>query len=176
MKKALLLLILLIPFLSCSPEEETTGGNNQPKNGFNFEGEFYPTDFAYFRDDNTVDDEPQEIAIVLGNIDFLKDSQDSGVNFIYLEVFQATLETGTLSSLNEYGIYYNTAFRDSKIDEETGEMVLNDDLNGGKARSIAVNIIEFTASRLHMEFSFTREDGKTVTGTYNGTYTDMSNY
>ena len=139
-----------------------------------FEEEFYSTNFAYFQDDNTVNDEPQEIAIILGNVDLLNTNQDNGVNFIYFEVFQANLEIGTLSSLDEYEIFYNTSVNNQNINRDNGITVLKEDVNGIMATSVTVNIKEFSDTNLNMDYSFTREDGKKVTGVYNGTYTDLS--
>ncbi|WP_339698502.1 hypothetical protein [uncultured Marixanthomonas sp.] len=175
-KKIFILTVVFSIILSCTSGDESNSEPDQLQNGFTFENDFHKTTFAYFRDDNTANDDPQEIAIVLANVDILNTNQNSGVNVVSIEVFQSNLEEEMLSSLNEYEVYLNVSINNQTINTDSGEIILEEDTTGIMATSIQVNVIEFSKSRLHIEFSFTREDGKEIKGLYNGPYTDLSNY
>jgi hypothetical protein len=127
---------------------------------------------VFLNDENTTDNNPSDIAIIMSNINVLTESQPNGVNYVYFDFQCIELKTGAINNISDYTILENASFTNSEINN--GNTILDDTLSGFTATNTAVNINSLNSSPIAFDFSFTREDGEIITGNYSGNYTDIS--
>ena len=174
MKKLNLLIGILTAFiiLSCSSDDN----GDQPtanQNGFNFNGTFFSTQYAFVSDENIADDTPSDISIVLSNVNPLQTSVSSGVNYVFFDFEAVELEPGTITEFPDYRILENANLSNFEI--SGGNTVLDDTQSGFMTTSSSVTINSISNINIDFDFSFTREDGQVISGNYSGTYVDLSN-
>mgnify|MGYP006146938971 FL=1 len=167
------ILIGLMIFSSCSSDDDNGNTSIENQNGFNYNGTFYSTQFAFVSDENTVDNTPSDISIILSNVNPFETTQSSGLNFVFFDFEAVNIETGTITTFPDYRILENAHLND--FDISSGNTVLDDTENGFMATSSSVTINSISDTNIDFDFSFTREDGETITGNYSGIYTDTSN-
>lgn len=171
MRKISILLFTVLLVFSCSSDDDNDNGNNST-NAFVFNGTTFSVTNVFLNDENTVDNNPSDIAIIMSNINLLTDSQPNGVNYVYFDFQGIELETGTITNISDYTILDNASFTNSEIDN--GNTILDDTESGFTATNTIVNINSFNTTQINFDFSFTREDGKIITGNYSGNYTNIS--
>lgn len=174
MRKISILLLSALLVFSCTSDDsnENNNGNNNSNNGFTFNGMSFSVSNVYINDENTTNNNPSDIAIIMSNINLLIDSQSNGVDYVYFDYQGVGLETGTLTNISDYTILENASFENSEI--ESGNTILDDTESGFMATSTTVNINSLSSSQIDFDFSFTREDGEIINGNYSGNYTDIS--
>ena len=157
--------------LSCSSDNDSNNGNEN-SNGFNFNGTFYSTQFAFVSDENTVDNTPSDISIILSSVDPFQTTQSSGVNFVFFDFEAITIETGTITEFPDYRMLENANLDNLEIDG--GNTILDDTQNGFMSTSSSVTINSISETNINFDFTFTREDGEIINGNFSGTYIDTS--
>jgi hypothetical protein len=173
MRKISILLFSALLVFSCSSDDDNNNGNNNNNtNSFVFNGTSFNVANVFLNDENTTDNNPSDIAIIMSNINLLTDSQSSGVNYVYFDFQGVELETGTITNISDYTILENASFQNSEIDN--GNTILDDTESGFMATNTTVNINSLSSSQIDFDFSFTREDGEIINGNYSGNYTDIS--
>jgi uncharacterized protein YcfL len=173
MRKISILLFTVLLVLSCSSDDDNNNGNNDNiTNSFLFNGTSFNITNVFLNDENTADNDPSDIAIIMSNINLLTESQSNGVNYVYFDFQGVELETGTITNIPDYTILENASFENSEI--ANGNTILDDTENGFMATNTTVNINSFSSTQIDFDFSFTREDGEVITGNYSGNYTDIS--
>ncbi len=173
MRKISILLFSALLVFSCSSDDDNNNGDiNNNTNAFVFNGTSYNVANVFLNDENTTDNNPSDIAIIMSNINLLADSQSNGVNYVYFDFQGVELETGTITNISDYTILENASFQNSEIDN--GNTILDDTVSGFMATSTTVNINSLSSSQIDFDFSFTREDGEMINGNYSGNYTDIS--
>ena len=173
MRKISILLFSALLVFSCSSDDDNNNGDiNNNTNAFVFNGTSYNVANVFLNDENTTDNNPSDIAIIMSNINLLADSQSNGVNYVYFYFQSVELETGTITNISDYTILENASFQNSEIDN--GNTILDDTVSGFMATSTTVNINSLSSSQIDFDFSFTREDGEMINGNYSGNYTDIS--
>lgn len=172
MRKIPILLFCILLAFSCSSDDDNNEGNNNSNNAFTFNGTSFNISNVFLNDENTTDNNPSDIAIIMSNINLLTESQPNGVNYVYFDFQGVELETGVINNISDYTILENASFTNSEIDN--GNAILDDTLNGFMATNTTVNINSLSSSQIDFDFSFTREDGEIITGNYSGNYTDIS--
>ena len=172
MRKISILLFCALIAFSCSSDDDNNEGNNNSNNAFTFNETSFNISNVFLNDENTTDNNPSDIAIIMSNINLLTESQPNGVHYVYFDFQGVELETGAINNISDYTILENASFTNSEIDN--GNTILDDTLNGFTATNTTVNINSLSSSQIDFDFSFTREDGEIVTGNYSGNYTDIS--
>jgi hypothetical protein len=172
MRKISILLFCALIAFSCSSDDDNNEGNNNSNNAFTFNGTSFNISNVFLNDENTTDNNPSDIAIIMSNINLLTESQPNGVNYVYFDFQGVELETGAINNISDYTILENASFTNSEIDN--GNTILDDTLSGFMATNTTVNINSLSSSQINFNFSFTREDGEIITGNYSGNYTDIS--
>lgn len=171
-KFTILLFCALIAFSCSSDDDDNDGNNNNNTNAFLFNGTSFNITNMFLNDENTTDDNPSDIAIIMSNIDLLSQSQANGVNYVSFDFQGVELETGTITNIPDYTILEDASFENSEI--ANGNTILDDTTSGFMATNTTVNINSFNSTQINFDFSFTREDGEIITGNYSGIYTDIS--
>ncbi|WP_225037370.1 hypothetical protein [Winogradskyella sp. SM1960] len=172
MRKFTILLFCALIAFSCSSDDDNNEGNNNTNNALTFNGTSFNVSNVFLNDENTTDNNPSDIAIIMSNINLLTESQPNGVNYVYFDFPGVELQTGTITNISDYTILENASFVDSEID--SGNTILDDAENGFMATNTILNINSLSPSQIDFNFSFTREDGEIITGNYSGNYTDIS--
>ncbi|MCY1482324.1 hypothetical protein D3C87_62640 [compost metagenome] len=161
-------------FLSCSDDDGRTLGEN----GFTFNGAFHVLNNAFVTDDNIVDENPSTISIVLSNVNLSDSTAVSNISKVYFDFNGVNLEPGTLTDIPNYSIETGGAFVQNAEDEDftytNGTFLLKSSDPGLTATEKTVTINSVTETKVDLTFSFTRADGQTFTGKYNGLFTDLS--
>ena len=158
---------------SCSSDDSNDNNNaTNANNEFTFNGTSFSISNVFLNDENTSDNTPSDIAIIMSNINLLTESQSNGVNYVYFDFQGVELQTGTINNIPDYTILENASFVNSEID--TGNTILDDTVNGFMATNTTVNINSLSLSQIDFDFTFTREDGEIITGNYAGIYTVIS--
>jgi len=177
MKKLKLIVVLLISisFNFCSSNDETEPVIDTT-NGFVFNGDFFSVDNAFIKDDNIVDNTPANISIVLSNVDILSENPKSGgVNYFHFAIEATTVVTGTISPVSIYTLRENTNYNDLLITDGNTILGHDDARIKNRAVSSSITIHSITTNEIDLDFKFTREDGKIITGNYSGNYTNINN-
>ena len=172
MRKFTILLFCALIAFSCSSDDDNTESDNNSNNAFTFNGTSFNVSNVFLNDENTTDNNPSDIAIIMSNINLLNESQPHGVNYVYFDFQGVELQTGTITNISDYTILENASFVDSEID--SGNTILDDTENGFMATNTTVNINSLSASQIDFDFSFTREDGQIIVGNYSGSFNDIS--
>ena len=163
-----LISIIFIFFSSCSNDNE----NNNSENRFTFNGTSYIISNVYLNDENTTDNNPSDIAIIMSNINLLTDSQPSGVNYLYFDFQGIEPAIGSITNIQDYNIIENASYENSEIGN--GTTILDDSEIGYTATNTSVNINSISSNQIDFDFSFTREDGEIINGNYSGSYINIS--
>ena len=174
MRKISILFFSVLIAYSCSSDDsnDNNNENNNSNNEFTFNEMSFSVSNVYSNDENTTDNNPSDIAIIMSNINLLTGSEPNGVNYVYFDFQGVELETGTLTNISDYTILVNASFENSEI--AYGNRILDDTENGFMATTTTVNVNSLSSTQIDFEFSFTREDGKIIKGNYSGNYTDIS--
>jgi hypothetical protein len=172
MRKISILLFCTLIAFSCSSDDDNNEGDNNSNNTFTFNGTSFNVSNVFLNDENTADNNPSDIAIIMSNINLVTESQLNGVNYVYFDFQGVQLETGTLNNISDYTFLENASFINSEIDN--GNIILDDTVSGFIATNTTLNINSLSSSQIDFDFSFTREDGEIITGNYSGNYTDIS--
>ena len=167
------ILIGLMMFSSCSSDDDNGNSPNENQNGFEYNGTFYATQFAFVSDENIVDDTPSDISIILSSVNPFETDQSSGLNYVFFDFEAVNLDAGTITSFPDYRILENAEL--NFLDISGGNTILDDTENGLMATSSSVTINAVSNTNIDFNFSFTREDGQIIHGGYSGTYIDTSN-
>lgn len=173
MKKLHLLSGIILAFLitACSSNNEPEGNSNN--GGFSIGSIYYSTPYVYINDENTQTNHPSDLAIILSNKDLTPDEIASGINYMYVDYRGIDFDTGTKDLLN-YRITENASRSGGLI--YGGTRLLEDNFGSTvNATQISFTINTITSTTLDVEFSFTREDGTVITGSYSGSYVNVSN-
>lgn len=164
-------ILILSMILSCSSDDDSNN-SDENFNGFNYNGTFYATPFAFVSDENTVNNTPSDISIILSNVDPFQTNQSTGVNFVSFDFEDVTIETGTITEFPDYRILENADLENFLIDG--GNTILDDTKNGFMSTASSVTINSISQTNIDFDFTFTREDGEVISGNYAGSYTDTS--
>ncbi|WP_179018549.1 hypothetical protein [Winogradskyella forsetii] len=164
-------LLLALIFAACAPEDNTTIPENT--NEFIFDGVTYPIITAIIIDENTSATNPSPIKISLWN----KTSSEATGNgdlediaLVNFEIEDENLEVTTYTDVENYDISINGSIVNSEFSPGT-LLLSNDDPDADVfAQSGSVNITNFTAFNIVFTFTFTRNDGQFISGSYDGNY------
>lgn len=161
-------------FLSCSDDD----GRGLGENGFTFNGAFHVLNNAFVTDENVVDENPSTISIALSNVNLSDSTAVSNITKVYFDFNGINLEPGTITDIPNYSIETGGAFVQNPDDEDytytNGTFLLKSSDPGLTATEKTVTVNSVTENRVDLTFLFTRADGQTFTGTYNGLFTDLS--
>ena len=172
MRKISILLFCALLIFSCSSDDGEDIENTNSNNSFTIDGTSFNLSNVFLNDENTTDDNPSDIAIIMSNINLLAESQPNGVNYVYFDFQGVELETGTINNITDYTILENASFTNAEIDN--GNTILDDTANGFMATNTSVTINSLSSDQIDFDFSFSREDGAIITGNYSGNYIDIS--
>ena len=85
MRKISILIFTVLLVFSCSSDDDNdNGSNNNNTNAFVFDGTSFSVTNVFLNDENTADNNPSDIAIIMSNINLLTESQPNGVNYVIL--------------------------------------------------------------------------------------------
>lgn len=167
-------LLAVFLLLSCSDDD----GRKLGENGFSFNGAFHVLNNGFVKDENIADETPSPISITLSNVNLNDSTAVSNIAKIYFDFNGVNLEAGTLTDITNYSIQTGGAFVQNAEDEDytyvDGLFLLNSSEAGLTATEKTVTINSVTENKIDLTFQFTRTDGQTFTGKYNGLFTDMS--
>ena len=166
-------LFLLIITLSCS-NDEPLESNNDTTNGFFVGNAFYEGNYVYLIDENTEDNTPSDLGILLSNVDFLPDNIESGLDYLYVDYNGINFDIGE-KQLLDYRILTNASKVNGFVPIDSGTKLLGNTFAGDPiATSYSFTIIELSANEIQFEFTFLRSDGVTITGGYTGNYSRIA--
>lgn len=165
-------LLFAIVVMACSPDNS----NNNPEedtNEFTFNGVTYNLVSAIVTDENTSTNDPSEIGISLFNktsTEITNNGDLSNVTYVYFDFEDITIQNTTYSQIEDYDISINSSFVDN--DFNPGTILLSDADSDADvyAQSGSVTVTNFTAFNIAFTFTFTRNDGQIITGSYDGNY------
>ena len=156
------LVILCMIILSCS-----TNDNENP-----IQDNFFSPTHAYIYDENIVDDDASDLAIMLSNKDLLPDNISSGINILYVDYRGVDFESGEKLLIN-YRITENASRVNGYI--QGGTRLLEDNYNSDlNASQISFTINSISSTNISFTYSFTRLDGEIFSGNYSGTYVNLN--
>ncbi len=155
---------------SCATDDNQVEITNE--GGIQIGNTYLNTPHAYINDENTLNDNPSDLAIILSNKDLLRDNIDSGIDILYVDYRGVDFEIGTKELLN-YRVTENASKSNGYI--QGGNRLLEDTYNSDlNATEISFTINSISTTNIDFEFSFIREDGLLFSGNYSGSYTNVS--
>ncbi|MBC2846085.1 hypothetical protein [Winogradskyella flava] len=163
--------------VSCSPDDGD-GIPNENAGEFIINGESYNLVSAIITDENTSTIDSSEISISLFNktsAEITGNSDLSDISYVYFEIEDTTIQNTTYSQIEDYDVSINSTVIDSEFNH--GTVLLSDDNPESDmyAQSASMTVTNFTQFNIAFTFTFTRNDGQVISGSYDGQYFMPSN-
>ena len=170
--KLLTFFTVLISFISCS-SDDNPDNPNQSKNQVTFNGNAYSITSAWINDENTATNDPSDIGINLFNkttAEINSGNDLTNITRIYFDFTEVDLQEKTYTEILDYDFSINGTLIDGVFDPGTILLSDNDSNSDIYASSSIVTISNLTETTVDLSFSFTRKDGKVISGNYSGNY------
>ena len=167
---AFALLFTLILF-NCSPDNNSSP--EEDNNEFTFNGVTYDLVSAIIVDENTSTNDPSEISISLFNktsTEITNNGDLSDINHVYFEFEDTTIQNTTYTQIEDYDVSINSSIVDSEFNPGTILLDDNDSESDVYAQSASITVTNFTEFNIVFTFTFTRNDGQVISGSYDGNY------
>jgi len=168
----LLALLCAVLLVACSPEDSTTN-SEETTNEFVFNSVTYNLVTAIVTDENTTTNDPSEIGISLFNkssSEITSNGDLDNVSYVYFDFDDVTIQNRTYNQIDDYDISINGSIVDSEFNPGTILLSDNDSESDVYAQSGLVTVTNFTQYNIAFTFTFTRNDGQVISGSYNGNY------
>ncbi|WP_299363334.1 hypothetical protein [Winogradskyella sp.] len=168
-----LVFLLAITFLACSSDDDTNSNTDENTNQFIFNGETYNLTTAVINDEDTSSDNVSEISISIFNksaAELAGNSDLTDINFVYFDFDDVTIQNTTYDEIDDYAVSTNSSIIDSEFNNGTVLLSDNDSESDVYAQSGSVTITNFTEFNIKLTFTFTRNDGQVISGSYDGNY------
>lgn len=160
---------------SCSSDDssENNSNPNENQNQITFNGESYELKSAWINDENTTDNDPSDIGINLSNKTVSENNSGndlSNITAVYFDFTDTELQETTYSNITDYEISVGGTRTNGTF--MPGTILLSDSDSNSNiyASNSTVTINNLTTTTVDLTFSFTRNDGQTISGSYNGAY------
>ncbi|WP_299123600.1 hypothetical protein [uncultured Winogradskyella sp.] len=168
-------LVALVLF-ACSPENTNSIPEEETKE-FVFNGVTYNLVSAIITNQNTSTNDPSNISIRLFNkssSEITGNGDLSDVTYIYFNFEAVNIENRTYNEIEDYDISINGSIIDSEFNP--GTILLSDDHSESDvyAQSGSITVTNFTEFNIVFAFTFTRNDGQVISGSYDGNYLAQS--
>ncbi|WP_299522848.1 hypothetical protein [Winogradskyella sp.] len=165
-------LFLAIIVIACS-SDDTSSIPNENNNQFTFNGETYNLTMAIINDENTSTNESSEIGISIFNksaAELAGNSDLTDINFVYFDFDDVSIQNTTYNQIDDYDVSINSSVIDSEFNH--GNVLLSDSDSESDvyAQLGSVTITNFTQFNIQFTFTFTRNDGQIISGSYDGNY------
>lgn len=170
---ALFFSIALLSSCSSDDSSENNSNPNENQNQITFNGESYELKSAWINDENTTDNQPSDIGINLSNKTVSENSSDndlSNITAIYFDFTDTELQEITYTDITDYEISVGGTRSNGNFMPGTILLSDNDSNSNVYASNSTVTINNLTTTTVDLTFSFTRNDGQIISGSYNGTY------
>ena len=171
--KFLFALFIALTITSCTSDATAIIDNQtEIKGGIQIGSVFIETPYVYINDENIVNNNPSDLAIIMSNKFLLVENIDAGIDYMYVDYLGVNFESGSKELLN-YRITKNASRVNNFI--QGGSRFLEDNLGSNlNATEISFVINSISSEIIDFQFSFTRLDGVLITGYYSGDYTVVS--
>lgn len=172
--KSIILLTGIVLTSSCSSDDNSDDTENIQMNQVTFDGASYPLTTAWISDENTTTNDPSDIGFNLFNKTTaeINDGDDLiDITTIYFDFTEVELQEKTYTDILDYNISINGTRTSGDFTAGTVLLSDNDASSDIYASSSMVTINDLTATTIDLTFSFTRNDGQVISGSYNGNYT-----
>ena len=157
---------------ACS-SDDGDGISYENTNEFIFNGVSYNLMSAIITDENTSTNDPSQISISLFNklsSEITSNSDLNDISYVYFDFVDVTIENTTYNQIESYDISINSSIVDSEFNPGTILLSNNDSESDVYAQSGSVTVTNFTEFNIAFSFTFTRNDGQVISGTYDGNY------
>lgn len=164
--------MLSIALVSCS-SDDTSSIPDETNNEFTFNGTTYNLVSAIIVDENTANNDPSDISISLFNktsTEITGNNDLSDITYMYFDFQDTTIQNTTYTNIQDYDVSINGTIVNSEF--TPGTVLLSDDdpQSDVYAQSGTVTVTNFTQFNIVFTFTFTRNDGQVISGSYNGNY------
>ncbi|GAA0872629.1 hypothetical protein GCM10009117_17760 [Gangjinia marincola] len=167
--KFFFLVTFIVTIIGCSSNDDSSTESDLSINEFVYDGETYELVTAFITDENTTTDEASDIGINIFNV---TNSQTNGtvdnVTRVFFDVEDITLQETTYNEIADYEVAINGSFNAGDYSEGTLLLSDNDPQSTVFASSTTVSIHNITETTIDLSFTFMRNDGKIISGKYNG--------
>jgi hypothetical protein len=173
--KLLFLFILSIFISNCSSDDSSDNTPNQPENQVTFNGTSYSITTAWINDENTTTNDPSEIGVNLFNktTEEINSGNDlTNITRVYFDFDDVTVQETTYTQITDYDFSINGSVTNGVFNNGTVLLSDEDPLSDFYASSGSVIINSISESTVNLEFTFTRNDGQVISGSYFGNYID----
>lgn len=169
-------LLTVVSFISsCSSDDNSNNTQNQPENEVTFNGTSYSITTAWINDENTTTNDPSEIGVNLSNktTEEINSGNDlTNITRVYFDFDDVTVQETTYTQITDYDFSINGTVTNGVFDAGTVLLSDNDPQSDFYASSGLVTINSISESTVDLEFTFTRNDGQVISGSYIGNYID----
>jgi len=165
-------LCMAIVFMACT-SDDTSSIPNDTDNQFTFNGETYDLMIAVINDENTSTTGPSEIGISLFNksaTEIAGNADLTAINFVHFNIEDVNIQNTTYNQINDYDISINSTVINSEFNHGTVLLSDSDSESDVYAQSGSVTVTNFTPFNIKFTFTFTRNDGQVISGSYDGNY------
>lgn len=168
----LLALMLSIALVSCS-SDDTSSIPDEANKEFTFNGNTYNLMSAIIVDENTTNSDPGDISISLFNknsAEITSNTDLSDISYVNFKITDTNIQNTTYSQIDNYDISINSSIVNSEFTPGTVLLADDDSQSDVYAQSGSVTVTNFTQFNIVFTFTFTRNDGQVITGSYDGNY------
>ena len=160
---------------SCSSDDNTDNTPNQPENEVTFNGTSYSITTAWVNDENTTTNDPSEIGVNLSNktTEEINSGNDlTNITRVYFDFDDVTVQETTYAQITDYDFSINGTKTNGVFDAGTVLLSDEDPQSDFYASSASVTINSISESTINLKYTFTRNDGQVISGSYIGNYID----
>ncbi|BAO74433.1 hypothetical protein [Winogradskyella sp. PG-2] len=92
------------------------------------------------------------------------------ISYVFFDINDITIQNTTYNQIKDYDISINSTVVDSEFNPGTILLADNEPDSDVCAQSSFITFINFTEYNINFTFTFTRNDGQVISGSYNGYY------
>ncbi|WP_299116092.1 hypothetical protein [uncultured Winogradskyella sp.] len=165
-------LVLTVVLMACS-SDDSSSIPDEATNEFIFNGVTYNLVSAIITDENTSNDDPSDISISLFNktsSEITNNENLSDISYVYFDFEDVTIQNMTYTQIEDYDVSVNGSIVDSEFNPGTILLSDNNPESDVYAQSASVTVTNFTEFNIVFTFTFTRNDGQVISGSYDGNY------
>lgn len=166
------LLLFSLFLMGCSADQDN-GIAPEAENKFIFNGVTYDLISAIITDQNSSSNNPSEIGISLFNktsSEVTSNTNLDDVSYVYFDFEGENIQNITYNQFNDYDISIDGSFVDDEFNPGTILLSDVDETSDTYAQSGSVTVTNFTQFNIAFTFTFTRNDGQVISGSYDGQY------
>jgi len=167
------LLLVSIIIFSCKKDDEDNNQSNNIDNHFTYNGDSYELKSLFIIDENTENNDPSDIGFQFSNktnSEIINGNDLTDITQVYFDFNGINVQETSYTNLLDFGISIDGNISKGNFTEGTFLLSDNDPNSDIFASNTKLIVNSITDNTIDLNFTFNRNDGKIISGSYNGNY------